>query len=199
MMQPTLQTERLRLVPAGSQHLDSLWALWRDPAVRRYLWDDREIAREEADAMLRHGLTLAPSGLGLWTIEGLHQLQGTTTTGESPRGCVGLLPVDTAATFAPELVGHVEPLVALPRAWWGHGYAQEALRAMLHYATTTLDVTLLAAVTDVPNTASDAMLRAVGFVAVREAPGPRHPLRIYRYPRDGSPARNPLVGRHDAA
>lgn len=49
-MQPILESPRLRLRPVAPDDSAALWALWCDPDVRRYLWDDRVISREEADA-----------------------------------------------------------------------------------------------------------------------------------------------------
>ncbi len=97
------------LRPARAADLDALWPLWTDPDVRRFLWDDRVIGREEAQATLEDCLALAPR-------------------------------------------------------IWHHGYALEALRALLEHASTTLGLTRLAGVTDVPNVASDRMLRRAGFV-----------------------------------
>jgi hypothetical protein len=37
-----------RDVPFASEDLDALHALWTDPDVRRYLWDDIVISRERA-------------------------------------------------------------------------------------------------------------------------------------------------------
>ena len=41
-----LNTGRMRLRPISSDDVDALHALWNDPDVRRYLWDDRIIPRE---------------------------------------------------------------------------------------------------------------------------------------------------------
>jgi RimJ/RimL family protein N-acetyltransferase len=58
----------LRLRPAEHADLDRLWALWTDPDVRRFLWDDVTISREHAAEVLG-GLIEAgvASGRGLWT------------------------------------------------------------------------------------------------------------------------------------
>lgn len=51
-MQPALETTRLVLRPATLDDVDVLWSLWTMPAVREFLWDDREISRDEAKATL---------------------------------------------------------------------------------------------------------------------------------------------------
>lgn len=178
-MQPTLSTVRLELRPAEPADVDTLWALWTDPAVRHYLWDDRTITRAEAAATLADCAPLGAQGLGLWVVRLARGATAGPPAGGAVLGCAGLLPVSTAARYDARLAGLVEPLVALAPGAWGRGYAQEALAALLRHAGTTLGLARLAGVTDVPNAASDRMLRRAGFVALGEVPGPRYSLRTY--------------------
>jgi RimJ/RimL family protein N-acetyltransferase len=171
----TLTTKRLLLRPARPTDLDALWALWTDAEVRRFLWDDRVITRDEAAATLADCDALGAEGLGLWVLE--PQAPGVVEC--DPLGCAGLFPVSTAARYEPRLAGMVEPLVALAPRVWGRGYAQEALGALIAYARAPLGRSRLAAVTDVPNAASDRMLRRAGFIVLGETMGPRYPLRTY--------------------
>lgn len=134
-MQPALSTARLSLRPVTLGDVDTLRTVWTDPLVRKYLWDDREISREEAATTLAAGTLL---------------------------GCADLLPVSTAAEYDPRLAGLVEPLVALTPRAWGRGYAAEALAGLQRYARSALGLERLAGVTDVPNAASDRMLRRAG-------------------------------------
>lgn len=183
-MLPALRTPRLALRPAAAGDLDALWALWTEPSVRRFLWDDRIVERDEAAATLAECVALAERGLGLWLVHPL-AADAEAPAPDEPVGCAALLPVSTAADFEPRLAGLVEPLVALhPRAW-GRGYAAEALAAAQRHAVEALGLDRLAGVTDVPNLASDRMLRRAGFVPLGECAGPRHPLRTYvwRAPR----------------
>lgn len=184
-MQPALRTARLALHPVTPDDVDPLWALWTDPAVRQYLWDDRTITREEAAATLADCCALAPQGLGLWRVDAI---DSATSGGSAFLGCAGLLPVSTAAEYEPRLAGLVEPLVALAPSAWGRGYAVEALAALTRHAAGTLGLGRLAGVTDVPNVASDRMLRRAGFTVLGEVPGPRCRLRTYLWqPGDRSP------------
>jgi ribosomal-protein-alanine N-acetyltransferase len=175
--QPVLTTARLELVPTQLSDVETLWAIWTHPDVRRFLWDDRAIDRDEAATTITDCLSLAADGLGLWTIivPGMNSARV---------GCAGLLPVSTAAEFEPRLVGLVEPVVALAPAVWKRGYASEALDALVTYAHTKLGLTRLAGVTDAPNVSSDRMLRRAGFTVLSEVPGPRFQLRTYlwRFP-----------------
>lgn len=179
-MQRPLITERLGLQPATAAHVNDLWALWTDREVRRYLWDDREISRDEAARTLADCEALAADGLGLWVITPLSatgRISGTAPV----LGCAGLLPVSTAAEFEPRLAGLVEPLVALFPAAQRQGYAVETLTALRDYAARDLGLARLAGVTDVPNAASDRMLRRAGFAVLGECDGPRYRMRTYLY------------------
>ena len=49
-------------------------------------------------------------------------------------------------------------------AAWGHGYATEAARALLHWAFETLDLNRVQAETDTRNLASARVLEKLGFV-----------------------------------
>jgi ribosomal-protein-alanine N-acetyltransferase len=175
---PALATPRLRLRPVTRDDVEVLWALWTQPDVRRYLWDDRVIERAEAASTVDACLALAGDGLGLWTIEAREPAAALVGVAA---GCAGLLPVSTAAQYEPRLAGLVEPLVALAPAVWRRGYAHDALTALLAYARGPLRLPRLAAVTDVPNVASDRMLRRTGFVPLSEVDGPRHRLRTYTW------------------
>lgn len=183
-MQPELTTARLRLVPVRSSDLDALWGLWTDPDVRRYLWDDREISREQAAATVEECGAFAARGLGLWLLIAQRHESGRDPT-SPPIGCAGLLPVATAADHERRLAGLVEPLIALNPSHWGLGYAREALAALLEYATASLGIATVAAVTDVPNVASDRMLRSAGFTVLSEVHGPKHRLRTYLWDARG--------------
>jgi hypothetical protein len=46
MIGPILHTERTEMRPLGMDDLGAVHALWTDPGVRKYLWDDVVIDRE---------------------------------------------------------------------------------------------------------------------------------------------------------
>ncbi len=174
-IQPTFETARVDLVPVTLGDLDAMWTLWRDPDVRRYLFDDEPVTRERAAEVLTGCGEQGPAGLGLWTI----RVRPTPAV----IGCIGLMPVGDAAEHEPALAGLVEPIVALAPAHWGEGYADEALVALVTYAFGALALPSLAGVTDLPNEASHRMLSRVGFAVIGECPGPRYHQRLYRLER----------------
>jgi len=146
-------------------------ALWSLPEVRRFLFDDTDVPLELAQSILDSCLACAPSGHGLWLVHGKESRELL--------GCVGLMPATTAAEHEPALAGTLEVLAALAPAHWHRGYAREALSAVLTHAFDALDLPMLSAVNDVPNVASERMLRALGFQLLSEVQGPKYPLRTY--------------------
>lgn len=178
MSKQVLMSERLVLLPACPDDLDMLWALWRDPEVRRYLFDDQAVSREQAQRMLQDSLLQAETGLGLWLVY---------PWGNAPAlGCVGLLRSELAALALPGPGQAVETLAAFRPEHWGHGYAHEALKTLVQHAFDALGLSSLSAVCDVPNRMSDRLLRRLGFEPGLEADGPRHRLRLYRLDADAN-------------
>ena len=168
-MLPVLTTSRLVLRPATDDDLERLLRLLRAPEVRRYLCDDVEMTREQVAAMLRESVADWSAGIGLWMISS-HQ--------GPPWGSVGLRHV--ADAVVPRLAGEVEPTIAVAPARWGHGYAAEALAAVIGYAFRTLGRQRLVALVDEPNAASHRLMVKMGFAPLGVCAGPRYPLRLYR-------------------
>ena len=174
MTQATFETRRLRLRPAASSDLEDLWLIWRDPDVRRYLFDDRDVTREIAAGVLDDCLPMSERGIGIWTVAELRD--GVTV------GCVGLLEISKMAEYAPHLAGKVEVLGALTPSVWGLGYANEGLARLIAHASDSLGLAELVAVCDVPNEASNRMVRRLDFTPTSECDGPRYRMRTYRRP-----------------
>jgi len=170
-MLPTLSTDRLRLRPALAADGNTLWRLWTEPEVRRYLLDDVVVSQERAAELLEEWRGLEGDGLGLWVI--------ASSDTDWLVGCAGLFPVTTAAEFEPRLRGEVEPLVAVRPELWRRGFASEALRALLAHAFELLDLRRLVASVDEPNHASHALVQRLGFRRFSRTLGPRFPLVHY--------------------
>ena len=169
MTLPSFTTRRLALVPASGDDLDTVWGLWRQPEVRRYLFDDIPVTRERADEALRRGL--GDEMVGIW----IARLRGET----SAIGTVGLIRTTTAPPHDQDFPGSIEVLAAFEPSVWGRGYASEALEPLIARASETLELARLVAVADVPNEASNRMLRRLGFTPTGECDGPRYRARTY--------------------
>lgn len=143
-----LDTPRLRLRPCTAADVDALLALWTDPQVRRWLWDDVVIDRATAaERVAASDASFAAAGWGQWAIE--PRERGALL------GAVGLIEIDPAV--GPELVYALHP------AHQGRGYATEASRAVLAHAFGTLGLARIPGRTDTPNRQSARVLERLGM------------------------------------
>ena len=180
MTQPGFETPRLALIPAGHDDVDALWAVWRDPEVRRYLFDDVPVTRERTAEILEGALAQVRDGLGVWTV----RVRRATPV----VGAVALLRVaDAIAAYDARLAGGVEPVASLLPAVWGLGYATEALEPLLHHGFTECGLKQVVAVVDVPNEASHRLVRRLGFTLTGESDGPVYRMRTYALTPDRFP------------
>lgn len=143
-----LETPRLRLRPCTKSDVDSLHALWTDPLVRRWLWDDVVIERDVVSGIVASSdASFAKAGWGQWFVERRDDGVGI--------GATGLAELDAAV--GPELVYAFHP------AHWGCGYATEASQAVLRYALETLGFARIPGRTDPPNRESIRVLERLGM------------------------------------
>lgn len=164
-----LATARLRLRPVAARDVDALHALWTDPQVRRWLWDDVVIARETAAARVAASqASFAASGWGLWALE--------LRSDGALAGAAGLVEIDPA--LGPELVYSLHP------AHQGCGYATEASRAVLDHAFGALDLARVPGRTDAPNLASARVLERLGMRFEGETLVSGNPHVCYAIARD---------------
>jgi RimJ/RimL family protein N-acetyltransferase len=144
-----LATARLRLCPCTTHDLDALFYLWTDPEVRRYLFDDRVISREEAETRLRRSLaSFHTHGFGLWLAYRPEEAAtvgfcGLSLTGDSPE---------------------VELRYGIAPSAWGQGLATEVARAVLRHGFVELGLTRIVAGADLPNVASLRVLEKLGMI-----------------------------------
>ena len=145
-----VETQRLLLRHFKPQDLEPLYALYRDPEIRRYFPDGtRTLAetKEELDWFL-NGHPRHPE-LGLWaTVE--------KETGTFVGRC-GLLP--WTIDGRPE----VELAYLIDKARWGEGLASEACGGIIQYAQSVLGLRRLIALVMPGNEGSAAVARKVGM------------------------------------
>lgn len=156
MKTPVLKTERLQLRPFQIGDGPNVFACWEsDPEVARYMfwkshqdvnrsiaWVAEEVNRIDHDNWYRFAIIEKTSG----------NLIGT-----------GLLYYDTE-------MQNWEIAYNLGRAYWGRGYATEAMREILIFAKTQLQLQTIIARHATANPASETVLQKLGFVFQREIP-----------------------------
>ena len=145
---PRISTDRLRLGPFTIMDIDRLHALWVQPDMRRFLWDDIVISRDRAADEVERGLENAVRyGIGYWVIEPQKE--------DGLLGFCGFRLIDQG----PE----IELMYGLERACWGKGLATEASRALLAWLWTSTGYARVFARTDPPNQKSIAVMQRLGM------------------------------------
>ena len=146
-----IRTARLTLRPLAPTDLDAVHALWTQPGVRRFLFDDATISRDVAAGMLADSTRLMKeTGQGLWAA--------------FPRQAEGDAPLlGTGGFWQFGTPPHPEILWALDDSCRGRGYATEMSRAMLRWAFDHLGFDQVVAATDVPNVDSERVMKRLGM------------------------------------
>ena len=144
-----VRTTRTLLRPVSIEDADYLHRLWRDPAIRRYLWDDEMIPCERAEVAVWESLEdFGRHGFGLWIAE---RWEG----GEAPVGFCGLRHLDDGTG--------VDVLYGISPPEWGRGFATELALAMLRYGFGRAGLTRILGVADAENVAARRVLEKVGM------------------------------------
>lgn len=161
-----VETERLVLRRLLPDDLPPLYALYRDPVVRRYFPDGTRTldqTREELEWFLE-GHPRHPE-LGLWaTIE---RASGAFL------GRCGLLPWTIDGTPEVELAYLIDP------TRWGEGFGTEAARAIARHAHEALGLERLIGLIDPQNAASVRVAEKVGMRYERDHVDEHGPCSIY--------------------
>lgn len=145
---PAIETRRLLLRPLGAGDLDETHALWTQPDVRRFLFDDEVILEEKALELLRRSeRDFEERGYGLWGV----RRRGS----ESLIGFCGLL--------RDEETGEAELLYGLSREVWGGGLATEAALAVIRHGFERAGLSRVVASADAGNVASVRVMERLGM------------------------------------
>ena len=161
-----LSTERLLLRHFEPGDVESLYALYRDPEVRRYFPDGtrtHQETKEELEWFVR-GHPHRPE-LGLWATVDRH-------TGEFLGRC-GLLPWHIEGT------DEVELAFMIKKDRWRQGLATEAARGIIRHANEVLHLRRLVCLVMPGNEASIGVTRRVGMEFEREFTEEFGPCHLY--------------------
>ena len=147
-MTTTIDSPRLVLTKAGAEDVDALHALWIDPGVRRYLWDDVVISRERAAQVVQASrASFGTRGFGIWMA---HLRTGRLA------GFAGLRALDD----------DVELLVGIAPDLWRQRLGAEAAGAVLRFAFDRLALPRVIGHADPPNQASIRLMESLGMRSV---------------------------------
>jgi len=145
-----LNTGRMRLRPISSSDVDALHALWTDPDVRRYLWDDRIIPRATVEEIVAQSrATFEADGFGFFALEMQDQ------SGDLIGFC--------GHRRAEDAEGQVELLYGIHPTYWGEGLVAEAAREVLRFGFESCEFDRVIAATDTPNQQSVRVLQKLGM------------------------------------
>lgn len=170
-----LETSRLLLRHLVNDDFDELFALYRDPEIRKY-FPEGTLSKEETKEELEwhmHGHPRHPE-LGLWAT--VHRETGRFI------GRCGLLPW--------EIDGRLEIEIAylLDKSFWRQGLATEAARGIMEYGFETLKFPRLICLIDPDNIASQRVAERIGMTFERKADGiegDNYPTLIYSIKKVG--------------
>lgn len=146
---PTIETNRLSLRSISAEDVDNFYDIYSNPEVMRY-WSTPPLPNRDAASKL---ISEIQEGFGRrellkWGI--------ALRADDSLIGSVTL--------FHPDFTHRrVEIGYALGRPYWGQGYMQETLKAVLAYAFETLNFHRIEADVDPRNAASVRTLERLGF------------------------------------
>jgi ribosomal-protein-alanine N-acetyltransferase len=151
-----LETERLLMRRLVASDLDDLYALYRDPEIRRY-FPEGTLTLEETREELAWFLHRHPDHpeLGLWAT--IHK-----PTGQFIGRC-GLLP------WTIDGMDEVEIAYLIAKPWQRQGLGAEAARALVRYGFDTLELKRLIALIDPAHEASMRPAERVGLSLWKEA------------------------------
>jgi RimJ/RimL family protein N-acetyltransferase len=148
----------LVLRPVEPSDVEALHALFTEPGVRQYLFDDIVLTRAETQKHVE-----AAREHGAWTVWRDSMIVGL----------VSLRPVGADR----------ELMIALSERCWGRGLALEAAQAAMHHGFEVLKLDRILATVDLPNERSHRLMARLGFVPCGEAAGPKYRARIYKVRR----------------
>lgn len=135
--------------PVSEDDAESLLAVFRDPAVRRYLLDDSLVSLEWVRGEIASSAErFARMGAGLWAVR-------------CPEATAIIGFVGFREFFDPP---RLQLLYGLLPAYWGRGLATEAANRVCGYAFSELGFERIEAAMDSPNRSSIAVAERLGLL-----------------------------------
>lgn len=143
-----MESERLKLRPFTTADVDALHALWTEPDVRRYLWDNRDLTREETATIIERSLEMQrDEGVGLWAVE-QHD---------------DSLLIGFGGYWYFSEPQQLQILFGLHPEHWGMGLATELAECLINYGFDTLELERVTGATDRANVSSQRVMEKAGM------------------------------------
>ena len=145
-----------------------------DPEVMRFIGDGSTRTREQTEP----GIVMA---LREWDERGFSMFSVDVVESGKFAGWVAL----TVPNFLPEVLPAVEIGWRLGRAFWGHGFATEAARAVLRFGFTDCGLDRIISIRHVDNDASRRVMDKLGmrFELATVVPAHMQPVAVYAITR----------------
>ena len=176
-----IETNRLILRELTLDDLDALFALYRDPDIRKYFPDGTrtvEETKEELEWILDE--YYGQYGFGLWAT--IFKETGAFI------GRCGLIP------WTIDEQQEVEVAYLLDKAYWGRGLATEAAQAIVQYAFEQLQLSRIICLFDPEHHASRNVAKKTGLTfekELAEIDGDGVPTLLYSMHKDGQVTHKP--------
>jgi [ribosomal protein S5]-alanine N-acetyltransferase len=148
MDHPIIESARLILRPVSLDDLERMHAIWTEPDVRRYLWDDEIINIETAEEVIRGSIeSFENNGFGIWGVYSKER--------QNLIGFCGYRYIDKSSRI--EIIYGLEP------KFWGKGITTEAAKAILRYGFKEIKFEVIEGITNIENRASWKVLEKIGM------------------------------------
>jgi RimJ/RimL family protein N-acetyltransferase len=133
---------------------DALHAIFTEPGVRQYLFDDALLTRAETEQHVE-----ASIAHGAWVILREREVIGLTSL--RPTG------------------DDRELMIVIGERNWGRGVAFAAAQAAMRHGFEVLKLPRILAAVDLPNERSHRLMQRLGFLPMGEVDGPKYRARTY--------------------
>lgn len=152
----TIETARLILRPLTVNDAEEMFANWaHDPAVTRYLTWVAHTDVSATKALLTEWVQKYDTDPTYYNWGIVRKEDGVLM------GTIGAIITDRSE--------HFEPGYCMGKAFWGRGYATEALDAMVRYLFDAVGMEVLSCCHAVQNPASGNVMQKIGFVHTKDA------------------------------
>jgi len=146
-------TRNLQFSPLSLKESDKLHHLWASEAIRDVLWGNEPVSIEQSKSIIRDSKKLfKKENLGLWTVK--------LTKTNSFIGFGGFWYLQESPDR--------QLIFAVEREYWGHGYATEIARALIHFGFHYGHISQVLGINRATNPAASRVLQKAALLFKRQ-------------------------------